>query len=185
MELSEVAPPGREKQVKALKKEFPGDKEAPYKIAWSQYKKEMNEGKRSCPEGQYYCFDMGKCRPIPKGHKVREDGELIKEEDTFTQKTKELKRTKAARKHRYNSLHSSTNKDTNVDVNESLGSAIKKVLNRKKKPVKKHVYPTASVDKKIKKKREEWDQSEREKYVSPFKPVHHEGKSWNEFKKHI
>ena len=34
---------------------------------------------KECPAGQYYCFDMGKCRPIPKGHKVRKDGELVKE----------------------------------------------------------------------------------------------------------
>lgn len=39
----EVAPPGREKQVKALKKEFPNDKEAPFKIAWSQEKKEKKK----------------------------------------------------------------------------------------------------------------------------------------------
>ena len=43
-------------------------------------KKKVDEEKKSCPEGQYYCFDMGKCRPIPKGHKVREDGELVKED---------------------------------------------------------------------------------------------------------
>ena len=32
-----------------------------------------------CPEGQYYCFDDEKCKPIPKGKKVREDGELVSE----------------------------------------------------------------------------------------------------------
>ena len=42
--------------------------------------KSMREEKKSCPEGEYYWFDMGKCRPIPDGHKVREDGELVKEE---------------------------------------------------------------------------------------------------------
>ena len=42
-------------------------------------KKKIKEEKTSCPEGEYYCFDMGKCRPIPEGHKVREDGELVKE----------------------------------------------------------------------------------------------------------
>ena len=30
-----------------------------------------------CPEGQYYRFDDEKCKPIPKGKKVRKDGELI------------------------------------------------------------------------------------------------------------
>ena len=33
----------------------------------------------SCPEGQYYCFDDEKCKPIPKGKKVRKDGELVSE----------------------------------------------------------------------------------------------------------
>ena len=32
MTLNEMAPPGREDQVKALKKKFPHDDEAPYKI---------------------------------------------------------------------------------------------------------------------------------------------------------
>ena len=38
--ILEVAPPGREKQVKALKKKFPNDPAAPYKIAWAQHNKE-------------------------------------------------------------------------------------------------------------------------------------------------
>jgi len=35
----EAAPPGRERQVKALKKEFPDDEGAPYAIAWAQHNK--------------------------------------------------------------------------------------------------------------------------------------------------
>ena len=35
----EDAPPGREKQVKSLKKEFPDDEGAPYAIAWAQHNK--------------------------------------------------------------------------------------------------------------------------------------------------
>jgi hypothetical protein len=38
-EMAEEAPPGREKQVKALKKEFPDDEGAPYAIAWAQHNK--------------------------------------------------------------------------------------------------------------------------------------------------
>ena len=37
--ISEVAPPGKEKVVKALKKKF-DDPSAPYAIAWAQYNKE-------------------------------------------------------------------------------------------------------------------------------------------------
>ena len=47
MGLDEKAPPGREDQVKALKKEFPDDEGAPYAIAWAQHnskkKKKTNE----------------------------------------------------------------------------------------------------------------------------------------------
>ena len=38
MRITEIAPPGREKQVKALKKKF-DDKGAPYAIAWAQHNK--------------------------------------------------------------------------------------------------------------------------------------------------
>ena len=38
MKFSEIAPPGREKQVKTLKKKF-DDPGAPYAIAWAQHNK--------------------------------------------------------------------------------------------------------------------------------------------------
>jgi hypothetical protein len=38
-QTKEEAPPGRERQVKALKKEFPDDEGAPYAIAWAQHNK--------------------------------------------------------------------------------------------------------------------------------------------------
>ena len=38
--LPEVAPPGRENQIKKLKKKFGADSDIPYKIAWSQHNKE-------------------------------------------------------------------------------------------------------------------------------------------------
>ncbi len=38
-EFFEVAPPGREKQIKKLKKKFGSKSPIPYKIAWSQYNK--------------------------------------------------------------------------------------------------------------------------------------------------
>jgi len=41
-ELVEVAPPGREEQVKALKKKFPKGSDSPYKISWAQEKREEN-----------------------------------------------------------------------------------------------------------------------------------------------
>ena len=50
MRITEIAPPGREKQVKKLKKKF-DDPGAPYAIAWAQHNKhgkpKKNEGKMS------------------------------------------------------------------------------------------------------------------------------------------
>ena len=40
----------------------------------------LEEEKKSCPEGEYFCNDEQKCKPIPEGHKVLDDGELVKEE---------------------------------------------------------------------------------------------------------
>ncbi len=33
----------------------------------------------TCGKGEYYCNDTQKCKPIPKGMKVRDDGFLTKE----------------------------------------------------------------------------------------------------------
>ena len=33
----------------------------------------------ACPDGQYFCNDRQKCMPIPKGKRVRKDGELVSE----------------------------------------------------------------------------------------------------------
>ena len=37
------------------------------------------EGHKSCGEGQYYCHDDKKCKPIPEGYKEGKDGMLVKE----------------------------------------------------------------------------------------------------------
>ena len=39
------------------------------------------EAKKSCGEGEYYCHDEQKCKPIPKGSKVDKGGMLVKEDD--------------------------------------------------------------------------------------------------------
>ena len=41
--VKESAPPGREKQVLALKKKFPKGSGSPFAIAWSSYKKSHSE----------------------------------------------------------------------------------------------------------------------------------------------
>ena len=43
------------------------------------------EEKNTCGEGEYFCNDEQKCKPIPKGHKVLPDGELVKESQDLTE----------------------------------------------------------------------------------------------------
>ena len=40
---------------------------------------------KTCGEGEYFCNDEQKCKPIPKGHKVLPDGELVKESQDLTE----------------------------------------------------------------------------------------------------
>jgi len=38
------------------------------------------ENDKECPDGQYYCNDEQKCKPIPQGHSVEKDGNLVKDQ---------------------------------------------------------------------------------------------------------
>ena len=40
---------------------------------------ELIEDHTSCPKGEYFCNDEKRCKPIPEGHKVLDNGELVKE----------------------------------------------------------------------------------------------------------
>ena len=43
--------------------------------------KQFNEGHKSCPKGEYYCYTDKKCKKIPKGYHVGARGYLAKDED--------------------------------------------------------------------------------------------------------
>ena len=47
----------------------------------------VSEAKKDCPDGEYFCNDAQKCKPIPAGHKVRADGILVKEGDLVLNKS--------------------------------------------------------------------------------------------------
>ena len=147
MELSEVAPPGREKQVKALKKEFPGDKEAPYKIAWAQHNKKK-----------------------------------LKEEDTYSQKDNELKKTSSARKQRYKTLHSGTNKGGNVDVNEGIMKLVRKYSRGEEKKPQKDMSAGGRARRKLQRREYASKVSGSEDNVPDNIRDH---KTWKEFKKFL
>ena len=46
---------------------------------------EVVEEKNKCKEGEYFCNDEQKCKPIPDGHKVLDDGELVKESQDLSE----------------------------------------------------------------------------------------------------
>ena len=73
----------------------------------------------------------GNENPAEKKAAERKAGgpKLYGEEDNFSQKDKELKRTKSARNQRYNTLHSGTNTSKNTDVNEGeIADKLRKVV---------------------------------------------------------
>ena len=43
--------------------------------------KQFREENHNCKAGEYYCYTDQKCKPIPSGYKVDEDGMLMKNED--------------------------------------------------------------------------------------------------------
>ena len=51
-------------------------------------KNEIDEEKKKCGEGEYYCNDMKKCRPIPKGYRVGYGGMLKPENESEETKGK-------------------------------------------------------------------------------------------------
>ena len=44
-------------------------------------REEYDKYNKSCSKGEYYCKDSKKCKPIPKGHHVMPNGDLMKDED--------------------------------------------------------------------------------------------------------
>ncbi len=57
-------------------KRKPGDK---------NYPKTLNV-EQTCGKGEYFCNDDQKCKPIPEGHKVKADGELVSESAAWQRK---------------------------------------------------------------------------------------------------
>ena len=43
--------------------------------------KQFTEEKNKCGEGEYYCFNDKKCKPIPKGYKIGYGGYLKPDND--------------------------------------------------------------------------------------------------------
>ena len=104
----------------------------------------------------------------------------VKEEDNYSTRDKELKKTSKPRSQRYKALHSPTNKSGNVDVNEGVMDIVRK-YNKKKEEKK----PQKAMDAGARAKRR-LARREYEKKVSPFVPDElKDHKTWNDFKKHI
>lgn len=72
MRITEIAPPGREKQVKALKKKF-DDKGAPYAIAWAQHNK---HGKPSKKESINFNSEHDEVKAILDKHGITKSDDI-------------------------------------------------------------------------------------------------------------
>ena len=139
------------RQIKARKK-GKSQKES-FEIDKSAHKKVQKKAKlRNLAKGN--------TNPNEKSAAEKKAGgpKLYGEEDNFSQKDKELKRTKSARNQRYNTLHSGTNTSKNTDVNEGKSwkdfkQAMKSAVKKKNAP--KHDYGRdagAEAKKRLKKK---------------------------------
>ena len=139
-------------------------------------KKMQKEGKTSCPEGEYFCNDMGKCRPIPEGHKVREDGELVKEAKKFSELSTQRKpgEKKKPKKKREGYIFDASQPPSKKVQKESFQDWRKKASEAMKRVSKKEEEKKPQMDattKKLHKWRKDKEHAEREKYVSPFRPI--------------
>ena len=87
-------------------------------------------GEASSPEVAQVAADISKKDAkdfASTKHKGLPEKKKLKEEDTYSQKDKDIKKTKKPRDQRYKTLHTSTNVKGNIDVNEDIideGSSI-------------------------------------------------------------
>ena len=111
------------RQIKAKKK--------PKKAAVESFEIDKDAHNKAKKKAKLRNLARGNTNPAEKKAAERKAGgpKLIGEEDNFTQKDKELKRTKSARNQRYNTLHSGTNTSKNTDVNEGeIADKLRKVI---------------------------------------------------------
>ena len=104
----------------------------------------------------------------------------VKEEDNYSTRDKELKKTSKPRSQRYKALHSPTDKSGNVDVNEGVMDIVRK-YNKKKEEKKPQKAMDAGARAKRRLARREYTSK-----VSSIVPAELEDhKTWNDFRKHI
>jgi len=83
----DVKRPSRKEVQSVLEKIYPGCylqrfDLAPYNPGEPMLNVGVNEeSSKSCSKGEYYCNDSKKCKPVPKGHHVMSNGDLMKDED--------------------------------------------------------------------------------------------------------
>jgi len=83
----DVKRPSRKEVQSVLEKIYPGCylqrfDLAPYNPGEPMLNVGVNEeSSKSCSKGEYYCNDSKKCKPVPKGHHVMRNGDLMKDEN--------------------------------------------------------------------------------------------------------
>ena len=86
---------------------------------------------RTCT-GEKFAEIIDLIRPEDVMPKMKAADQWVNEEDTYSQKDKELKATKKARDQRHRTVHSATDTKGNVDVNESLDDKRKEGIQKRK-----------------------------------------------------
>ena len=94
----------------------------------------------TCGKGMYYCRDDQKCKPIPKGTKVRKDGMLVKESpdklSDLLKGDKEYDLTNARERMIYNRLKKAGKNPLIKKVDESIKDELLSRANEKRKTYK-------------------------------------------------
>ena len=89
-------------------------------------------------------------------HKGLPEKKEVKEEDNYSTRDKELKKTSKPRSQRYKALHSPTNKSGNVDVNEGVMDVVRRYGKKKKEERKPQKAMDAGARLRRKKQRQEY-----------------------------
>ena len=94
----------------------------------------------SCGKGMYYCRDDQKCKPIPKGTKVRKDGMLVKESpdklSDFLKPEKEYDLTNARERMIYNRLKKAGKNPLIKKIDESIKDELLQGAEKRRKTYK-------------------------------------------------
>ena len=95
--------------------------------------KRFKEENTTCKAGEYFCNTDQKCKPIPSGYKVDEDGMLMKEEPRVPRKSGQPAGSK-----KHSDLYTDENPKDTVSIKFKSAQDIKDTLSKASFKSKKH-----------------------------------------------